>query len=228
LPPASESGTPPVRDAATVVLLRRHAAGPQVLMGQRGLGAVFMPNLFVFPGGAVDPDDTALDLPVALEPETARRLAIDSDPALGPVLARAAVRELWEETGLLLGRPDPAAARIDAPPGWRGFLALGLLPETAALRLIFRAITPPGRPRRFDARFFLVDAAAAAGSIDAPTGDELRHLQWLDLAAARDLPLPFITEIVLSEVAARAAAPDDPRPVPFFHQRAGTMRYGLL
>ena len=226
--PATEAARPSIRDAASVVLIRPGGHGAQVLMGQRGLGAVFMPNLYVFPGGAVDADDAALDLPTPIEPETANRLALDAAPELAPLLVRAAVRELWEETGLLLARSEPSAAARPAPPSWRGFLALGLVPNTAALRLIFRAITPPGRPRRFDARFFLADAADIAGSADALSGDELSHLQWLDLDACRALPLPFITEVVLSEVAARVAEPQRTHPVPFFHQRSGAMRYSLL
>ena len=143
-------------------------------------------------------------------------------------IARAAVRELWEETGLLLGLPDPAAPTFAVPPSWQGFYARGLVPNLGALRFVFRAVTPPGRPRRFDARFFLVDAHELAGdSLDA-SGEELAHLQWLTLAGARALPLPFITEVVLSEVEALAGDPAAGRPVPFFHQSPGGLRFTLL
>lgn len=199
-------------------------------MGQRGARAAFMPEMFVFPGGAVDADDLALDGDAALDAETAARLAVDTPPELVAGLARAAVRELWEETGLVLGRPDPEAATRVVPPGWRGFFAAGRVPDTEPLRLVFRAITPPGRPRRFDARFFLVDAAALAPGGDdfAGAGGELAHLQWLDIAAARALPLPFITEVVLAEIEALLAEPGRARGVPFFHQRAGEARFSLL
>jgi 8-oxo-dGTP pyrophosphatase MutT (NUDIX family) len=227
---APEAAGPPVRPAATVILVRRTADGPRVLMGQRGARAAFMPEMFVFPGGAVDDDDLALDEDVPLAEETAARLGHETPAELVPGLALAAVRELWEETGLVLGRPDPAAPRRTVPPGWRGFYAAGVVPHTAPLRFVFRAITPPGRPRRFDARFFLVDAEALARGGDdfAGAGGELAHLQWLDLAAARALPLPFITEVVLSEVEALLTEPDRPRRVPFFHQRADGARYSLL
>ena len=227
---AVAGAAPPVRPAATVILARRTADGPRVLMGQRGARAAFMPEMFVFPGGAVDPDDLALDGDPGLDPFTAAGLAVETPPGLVAGLARAAVRELWEETGLILGRPDPGAAVRAVPPGWRGFFAAGYVPDTAALRFVFRAITPPGRPRRFDARFFLADAASLAPGGDdfAGAGSELAHLQWLDIVAARALPLPFITEIVLSEVEALLAEPGRPRPVPFFHQRPEGMRYSLL
>jgi 8-oxo-dGTP pyrophosphatase MutT (NUDIX family) len=227
--PAADAGLP-VRDAATIVLARRTGAGPQVLMGQRGSAAVFMPEKFVFPGGAVDADDFAVTGDVAPDAETLRLLTLDAAAELGPALARAAVRELWEETGLMLGRADPEAARRAVPPGWAGFFAEGLAPNGAALRLIFRAVTPPGRPRRFDARFFLADAAALAGRDDdfARAGEELAHLQWLDLADARALALPFITEVVLAELGPLLADPAAARPVPFFEQTAAGPVFRLL
>jgi 8-oxo-dGTP pyrophosphatase MutT (NUDIX family) len=202
-----------VRDAATVILVRDPGARPSVLMGQRGAGAVFMPGKFVFPGGAVDASDAGV--PVILPPAPcAARLAEDSDlPAAA--LAAAGIRELFEETGLLLGRPGDWP---DPPPAWQAFAARGLVPDAGALRFVFRAVTPEGRPRRFDARFLLADAAALAGDPDdfAAATDELGHLQWVPLDRARSFDLPFITEIVLAEVAARLPALDAPPHVPFF------------
>jgi 8-oxo-dGTP pyrophosphatase MutT (NUDIX family) len=226
---ASDAG-PPIRDAATVLLVRRDADTPRVLMGQRGVSAVFMPDLFVFPGGAVDPDDLALDAPVVLEPETARRIAVETSPEIARALPLAAVRELWEETGLVLGWPDPAAAGRRVPEAWRAFHAAGFAPNVTALRLIFRAITPPGRPRRFDARFFVADAAALAdvGHDLAGAGGELLNLQWVDLPTAKTLAVPFVTGVVLSELAEIASEPGVPRPVPFLHQRPEGPRFSLL
>jgi 8-oxo-dGTP pyrophosphatase MutT (NUDIX family) len=230
LPPAAETGGPLVRDAATLILVRRAPAGPEVLMGQRGGGAAFMPEKFVFPGGAVDPEDWLLEGDPEPDPVTARRLAILADPALVRPLLRAAVRELHEETGLLLGRSDPAAASRIAPASWRAFFDAGLVPDLAALRLVFRAITPPGRPRRFDARFFLADASRIAGAPDdfAGAGGELSHLGWFALGAARALPLPFVTEVMLAELAALLAVGGEERPVPFFLETADGPGFRLL
>jgi 8-oxo-dGTP pyrophosphatase MutT (NUDIX family) len=217
-----------VRDAATVILVRRYPEGPKLLMGQRGGGAAFMPDKFVFPGGAVDPEDDLLPGEPELEPLTARRLAVEAPARVVRSLQRAAVREVWEETGLMLGLPDAGAPALMVPASWQGFYAAGLVPDCAALRFVFRAITPPGRPRRFDARFFLAEATSIAGDDLEASGEELSHLQWLDLAAARALPLPFITEVVLSEVEALLADPDPERPVPFFHQTGEGPRFSLL
>ncbi|MCB2109814.1 MAG: NUDIX hydrolase [Defluviimonas sp.] len=214
-----------IRDAATVILLRRDGDEPRVLMGQRGAGAAFMPSKYVFPGGAVDPEDALVPFGSELVPLCARRLG-----AAASALAASAIRELWEETGLVLGTagswPGPA------PAAWQGFADLNLLPAAAPLRFVFRAITPQGRPRRFDARFFLADAAAIAGDLDDFSGasDELGHLHWVPLRAARELNLPFITEVVLGEVAAALATPaaedhgiaffDNSGPVPAFRRLA--------
>ncbi|MFL4470614.1 NUDIX domain-containing protein [Tateyamaria armeniaca] len=204
-----------IRNASTVIVLRDRATTPRILMGQRGAKAVFMPNKFVFPGGAVDAGDHAVPLGSPVAQPNAARLDEGSAPGLGTALAAAAIRELFEETGQVLGTPGPWDA---PPPGWHGFAATGHLPHAAPLQFVFRALTPPGRPRRFDARFFLIDADDLASDPDDFTAasDELSHLQWVALDHVRRFDMPFITEVVLSEIAARVqdrAAPDN---VPFF------------
>jgi 8-oxo-dGTP pyrophosphatase MutT (NUDIX family) len=203
---------PAIRDAATVILTRHGASGPEVLMGQRGASAAFMPSKYVFPGGAVDPGDALVSLD-GLDPVCEARLRHRADVSPS-ALAAAAIRELWEETGLPLGRPGSGAL----PEDWAGFAARGLAPSASGLRFVFRAITPPGRTRRFDARFFLADASGVAGDCDdfSAASDELGHLHWLPLAQTRRLDLPFITEVVLAEVAACLAQPGPPPPIPFF------------
>jgi 8-oxo-dGTP pyrophosphatase MutT (NUDIX family) len=184
------TGEVPVRDAATVILVRDPATAPAVLMGQRGKTAAFMADKFVFPGGAVDAADAASS--VALGEVCRERLRVRSgrEPE---ALAAAALRELREETGQVL---DPAA------PG---------------LSFFFRAITPPGRPRRFDARFFLGDAGRLTGDPDRfePAEAELAHLQWVPLSKVRKLPLPFITRIVLAELQRHLPRTDAPGRVAF-------------
>jgi 8-oxo-dGTP pyrophosphatase MutT (NUDIX family) len=228
---------PPIRDAATVLLMRQGPGGPSILMGQRGAGAAFMPNKYVFPGGAVDPGDAGVPLASALGPRCLARLDAAARPGIGAALAAAAIRELWEETGLALGVPGawpgaPSGARpagvpsgvasgarpAGVPADWQGFAATGLRPAAHPLTFVFRAITPPGRPRRFDARFFIADAAHVAGDPDdfSRAADELSHLHWVPLAEARRLNLPFITEVVLAEVGALLARGGVPEAVPFF------------
>lgn len=203
-----------IRDAATVIVVRDRATRPRILMGQRGAAAAFMPNKYVFPGGAVDDADGAVDLGRGLTDLDHARLSQDSTRA-PDALAAAAIREVWEETGQILGlRGDWP----DAPTDWQGFAATGHRPDASALTFVFRAVTPQGRPRRFDARFFMVDADALASDPDDFThaDDELGHLHWVPLDEARALDLPFITEVVLAEIAALMRVGGPPASVPFF------------
>lgn len=217
-----------IRNAATVIVLRDRLREPRILMGQRGARAAFMPNKFVFPGGAVDAADARVPLARPLPAVCADRLCEQAPDGIGHALAVAAIRELWEETGLVLGRPG---AWPDGAPGdWSSYAASGHLPAADALQFVFRAITPPGRPRRFDARFFLVDATALHDDPDAlgPGDRELGLLRWIELDTARALPIPFITGIVLSEIEAILAGSDAPRPAPFFRHDAQGSHFTML
>jgi 8-oxo-dGTP pyrophosphatase MutT (NUDIX family) len=205
-----------IRNAATIIVLRDRATTPRILMGQRGAKAVFMPNKFVFPGGAVDTGDHRIPLATDLTAPNDARLDDDCEPGLGPALAVAAIRELFEETGLVLGLPG--TWDTDPPADWHAFARTGHRPHAAPLQFVFRALTPPGRPRRFDARFFLIDATDLASDPDdfSAASDELSHLQWVALQDVRGFDMPFITEVVLSEIAARVSDPEPPASVPYF------------
>lgn len=207
----------PIRDAASVVIYRYIDDVPHLLMGQRGKNAVFMPNKYVFPGGAVDDADALATLSATVSDSCRARLGQMADLNRVDAIIAAAIREVWEETGLILGQ------QTDQMPGeiaedWRGFYQTGHAPSAEGLRYFFRAITPPGRPRRFDARFFLVNADIIKGTLDdfSSASDELSHLHWVALAKARDLNLPFITEVVLAEVEALIKDTGTPPSVPFF------------
>jgi 8-oxo-dGTP pyrophosphatase MutT (NUDIX family) len=229
---ASDTRGQEIRDAATVILLRRGGCETRVLMGQRGALAAFMPDKFVFPGGAVDAEDLVASQHVPGGDEPPARLLAHARPDAARALPLAAIRELWEETGLVLGRKHDRAVALagSVPAAWRGFFEAGYLPDCTGLNFMFRAVTPPGRPRRFDARFFVADAAGVAGSLDdlcAPS-DELRHLQWIEISKAREFPLPFITGVVLSEVEAMLNDPQAARKVPFFEHGADGSHFRLL
>ncbi|MFT4959484.1 MAG: 8-oxo-dGTP pyrophosphatase MutT (NUDIX family) [Paracoccaceae bacterium] len=205
-----------IRNAATVIVLRNRHDDPSILMGQRGAKAAFMPNKFVFPGGAVDPQDASVTLATHLPDICHTRLGEESEPDLQHALAAAAIRELWEETGLVLGHAGDWAG--DIPEDWHSFAQTGHVPTAGALQFVFRALTPPGRPRRFDARFFLLDAREIQGDLDDFThaSDELSHLQWVRLSEARNFDLPFITEVVLAEIGGRVTETSPPQSVPYF------------
>ncbi|WP_372707119.1 NUDIX hydrolase [Brevundimonas sp.] len=204
------------KDAATLILTRVRKGEAEVLMGRRAPGHVFMAAKWVFPGGRIDRSDfaatSANDPP---GPEMAR-LTREMPARRARALALTAVRETFEETGLLLAEPAPVAS-VAGP--WREFRAVGALPDLAALSYVARAITPPGRTRRFDARFFTSDARALLHPEPTAGSGELEEIAWLPLTAARALDLPAITRFVLAEVSERLTHPN--RPVPFVRWAGG-------
>ncbi len=213
--------TKTIRDAATVVLIRDvDTDKPRVLLGQRGARAAFMPNMYVFPGGALDPEDLHVPLAEAGAEPCRSRLDLNARPGIGPGLLAAAIRELWEEAGQILGEPGTWPGAV--PPSWQSFADTGHVPSADGLAFVFRAITPPGRTRRFDARFFVADAARLKTDPDdfSHAEDELANLQWIGLDEVREFDLPFVTQVALAEIAGRLpdlAAPDS---VPFFDNGA--------
>ncbi|HEX3673739.1 MAG TPA: hypothetical protein VHU87_05650, partial [Rhizomicrobium sp.] len=196
-------------------------------MGQRHGGMAFMANKYVFPGGRVDSGDSRIAAGGALRPHVHARLTRDASGDRARGFALAAIRETFEEAGVLVGERAAKIART-RNAAWAKFFAHGIAPRLDALEFIARAITPPNRTRRFDARFFMADAGAIAHTLDAAHTDELLTPHWLTLAEARALDLPSITRIVLDEVEARLGGGDSARPVPFYRFRAGKSEVAYL
>ncbi len=216
------------KDAATLVLVRREKDGPRILMGQRHGNMAFMANKYVFPGGRVDPGDQRIALGGNLRPHVAERLTKGASASRARGLALAAIRETFEEAGILIGERAEKLPRTRAL-AWRKFFEHGVAPRLDTMEFIARAITPPNRTRRFDARFFMADASAIAHTLDARENDELLTPCWLTLAEARELDLPSITRTVLDEAEARLSdGTDSSRPVPFFRFHRGKSQMDFL
>jgi 8-oxo-dGTP pyrophosphatase MutT (NUDIX family) len=156
------------RDAASLILLRGEGSALEVLAGCRPLNVKFMPGVYVFPGGAIDPPDR---IAWSIEAGT---------ETLGPKLARsarAALRETWEEAGVLIGRPSgpppasPARAAIE-----QAYLERGLVAAMDLLTYVGRAITPSHSFRRFNTRFFLGDGNDVHG--EPVASEELEDVGW--------------------------------------------------
>jgi 8-oxo-dGTP pyrophosphatase MutT (NUDIX family) len=224
---------PPPRDAATVMVLRPADAGVEVLMLRRVAAMKFAPGAYVFPGGSVDPADSdpAVGWHGPDPAEFGARLGASAEMARA--LVSAAVRETFEESGVLLAGP-PGGGPLAAPsgPSWeadREALAAGAVTLAGLLSrrgLVLRAdllvpwarwITPEGEPRRFDARFF----AAALPTGQVPTGHaaESDHIAWLRpadaIAAARAGKISLFppTAATLNDFAVADSAGDDVRAI---------------
>jgi 8-oxo-dGTP pyrophosphatase MutT (NUDIX family) len=198
------------RDAATLILIDRSGTEPKVLLGRRHPDSKFMPGKFVFPGGRTEPLDRAMPALSELHPDAQKKLMTrvkdaPTDYARGFPLA--ALRETAEETGLLIG------VKRDQPPMtpgglWEEFAKAHVHPDLGQFYFVARAITPPGRNRRFDSRFFTTDAASIAYRIEGVVGanSELVELVWMPLSQAQTLDMPVVTGVVLDELANRVAA----------------------
>lgn len=233
-----EKSTAAVRpkDASTLIIVRRDEGAPKILMGKRAAGHKFMPNKFVFPGGRVDPADSRIKVDKTLRSPIEKRLLnkMRGTPseARAKGMALAAVRETFEETGLVIGHPTQEVRKTKNPE-WQAYFNEGVTPNLTPMDFILRAITPPYRTRRFDTRFFMMEADHIQGDLHDTNraSGELLELHWLTVTDARDLDLPNITRVVLDEVEERLTltkAQATKRAVPFVHFRpSGPIRETL-
>jgi 8-oxo-dGTP pyrophosphatase MutT (NUDIX family) len=221
------------RDAATLIIIDDTSGEARVLLGRRRADMVFMPGRYVFPGGRVDRADRLIDAGSDLRRDDLLKLMVGMkgtpSEARARALGLAAIRETFEEAGLIIGAPVSAggAAKL---PAWHDFFATGFRPALDRLTFFARAITPPGRPRRFDTRFFCVPAEAIAHKVAIQDG-ELSDLEWHSIAQARSLELPNITRVILEDLGERIAARAlhaSEAPVPFYHRRNGSFRRDLI
>ncbi|MDP3488829.1 MAG: NUDIX hydrolase [Phenylobacterium sp.] len=197
------------RDAATIILVRRDAAKPRVLMGKRNSGHDFMPNLWVFPGGRIDRADFRAPYATDLRPEVAAKFDRHIKPGRGRALAMAAIRETFEEAGLLLAKKTPSRPGVGP---WREFLAQGAMADLEAMEIIARAVTPPMLAKRFDTWFLMADAERLVSLDRQPDCGELEEIAWVDFDDALGLELPMVTRTMIKEAVLRLDDPERPSP----------------
>ena len=195
------------KEAATLIVMRA-GLKPTLLMGKRSANHRFMPNKFVFPGGRLDLIDQRLQVPSDLSRPVMERLRkatrkTVSDRKLRG-LALAAIRETFEETGLVVGRPASRTVTTTHPV-WRDYLAHGAEPPLEHMDFIARAITPAYRTRRFDTRFFMIHDQFIYNDPEQirDVSGELNELHWLTLNEARRLDLPAVTRWAIDLVEQR-------------------------
>ncbi len=196
------------KSAATVMIIRRDANKPRVLMGKRHGGHSFMPDRWVFPGGRIDRADYRAPFATDLRPEVGGLFSRYLPAGKGRALALAAVRETWEEAGLLLARPGEA--RASGP--WKDFVGQGLLADLEAMDVVARAITPPAVGKRFDTWFLMADAERLVSLDRQADCGELEEIAWVDFDEAMGLPLPTVTRMMIREAVERMKDPTRPKP----------------
>ncbi|MEO1281029.1 MAG: NUDIX hydrolase, partial [Pseudomonadota bacterium] len=222
--PLNPSSQPPLRpkDAATLIIIDTASSIPRILMGRRRPDLTFMPNKYVFPGGRCEKSDRTPPAATELHEADQKKLLVDMKgaPSLARAraLAMAAIRETYEETGVLVGeRSTSVGAPVISPPEqtsqvtaiatdgsgnpapWSAYYGYGVLPKLDTLRFFARAITPPGRPRRFDTRFFFTTTDGIADQVPPPD-EELQDIDWHDLETVRNLDIPNITRAVVEDL----------------------------
>ena len=211
------------KDAATLILVDRSGSVPKVLVGKRHDKVVFMPGKYVFPGGRVDKADSRVPVAAPIPKELERNLAKGSpktEASRARSLAVAAIREACEETGLCLGRKI-AGKMPKLGEAWKPFADAGIVPDPSGLFLIARAITPPGRVRRFDTRFFTADASSITHTVPGVVhaDAELVELVWVEIGSKPLEDAHAMTKKVLHELHKRLATGPlrHDSPFPFFH-----------
>ena len=205
------------RDAATLFIIRRDGPKPRVLMGKRHGGHDFMPNLWVFPGGRIDKSDFQAPYATDLRPEVAGKFEAHITLRKARALGLAAIRETFEEAGLMLGKrvePRPVAGP------WRDFLAHGASADLSALSIVYRAVTPPTLAKRYDTWFLMADAEHLVSLDREPDCGELEEIAWFEFEEAKELKLPMVTRSVITEVMSRLDQPEN-RPIPYMRFRQG-------
>ena len=210
------------RDAATLIIVRQ-AKEPRILLGKRSMKHKFMPGKFVFPGGRLDYIDQRIRVQTELTDTVLSRLRRETRSNVSNAklrgLALAAIRETFEETGLVVGRPTTDVVRTKHR-SWSQYFAHGVVPPLEDVDFIARAITPPYRTRRFDTRFFMVHDSSIQSDpsrVSSASG-ELLDLHWLTLEEARQTDLPAITRMVIDVVEERLKVPkslQQAEPAPF-------------
>ena len=218
--------------AAGIVLLRGSGPKAEVLLGRRSAKLRFMPGYYVFPGGRLDPADrrtSRFPEPPPLDPGPH---ADKATRQLMPALRRAALRETWEETGLLLAERGTDGGHQgeqghEATGIWHQYLTNRAVPAFGALQFIARAITPARSPVRFHSRFFLcrTDDLDLRGQL---AGDgELEDLGWRPVRRLSHLPMADVTHAVLKQALHRLQDADC-KPCLFLYRKGEIRRHRFV
>ena len=221
----------PIFDAAVVVLVdTRNLHEPKIFLGRRRADNVFLPDKWVFPGGRCEEADQIIQPMGSLSDADIEALAwqpASSRQKVSAGLGVTAVREVFEETGLIIGAAGHMSDPV--PESWQTFAATGYRPSLDGLKFLARAITPPARPRRYDTRFFIASAHAIVHDAGRHDG-EFTEQGWFTLTQCRALDIPNITRLILDDACTAIEHGDlsTKNGIPFYFQDGSAFRRDLI
>ena len=188
------------RDASSIIIYRENNNRYYVLMGKRPSKSKFMPNIYVFPGGAVDKIDyqvkNIFDTPVNVNKNIIKSRSDNHTKAI----MLAGIRETAEECNLYLAKKKIISEKknIMLNNSWDKFIKKSLAPSFDNLKYFARAITPTFLKIRYHARFFISDYTNFTGKIKS--NGELNDLEWFDIEKAKLLPIADVTEFLIDRL----------------------------
>ena len=217
------------KDAATLIIIDQSEGPAKVLMGLRNKNLSFMPGLFVFPGGRLEDDDIQINIEDSLLQRDLDLLTQESNRDIASGLPLAAIRETFEETGILIGERRNLSCQNITSPSWSKFLEFDYAPCPSKLKYCARAITPENNVKRYDTRFFYVDAKHIAHK-NAFVAGEFDEISWLNFEQIRNLELPRITKAVLKDmhILIESNALYHQLPIPFYYTENNKFKRTLI
>lgn len=205
------------RDAASLLVYRKKKNQLEVLVGKRSERAKFAPGVYVFPGGNMEDADKKILINTRMDPDGVPSGASKDIQAL----ALTAIRETWEETGILLS--NNGSLTRSTHPTWEKFRKRELVPAPEHISYLGRAITPAESDIRFHARFFTVDWKYCKGEIRS--GGELSDLRWVAISNPEALPMFDVTEFMLEQLTSLIYSQNNSRPILSYRLGKTLVRY---
>ena len=222
------------KDAASLLIFDLDVpANPRVLLGRRHPSQEFIPDKLVFPGGRVSQSDSRVCVDDELSADDEAHILYDmkgrASKSRARAIAMAAIRETFEETGILIGENCGDAPKTRSGE-WSDYFAASVKPSLSRMTFIARAITPPRRSRRYDTRFFLTTKSHIVKTIGEGDG-EFTETHWMPVKDVENFDLHPMSRSILDD----AVALINPKTgaiktgqIPYYFMRNGVFQRQLI